>query len=68
MTHKTTGKASLKLGLIRAMKQLKKSELIKEEEQKLFSEMQLLKNLDHPNIVKLFELYQDSNNYYLITE
>jgi len=30
--------------------------------------MQLLKNLDHPNIVKLYELYQDANNYYLITE
>jgi len=39
------------------MKQLKKSALIKEEEEKLFSEMNLLKNLDHPHIVKLFELY-----------
>jgi len=34
----------------------------------MFSEMNLLKNLDHPHIVKLYELYQDSNNYYLITE
>ncbi|CAK57234.1 unnamed protein product (macronuclear) [Paramecium tetraurelia] len=61
VTHKTTG-------LIRAMKQIRKSELIKEDEQKMFSEMNLLKNLYHPNIVKLYELYQDSNNYYLITE
>ncbi|CAD8206046.1 unnamed protein product [Paramecium pentaurelia] len=61
VTHKTTG-------LIRAMKQIRKQELIKEDEQKLFSEMNLLKNLYHPNIVKLYELYQDSNNYYLITE
>ncbi|CAD8108658.1 unnamed protein product [Paramecium primaurelia] len=61
VTHKTTG-------LIRAMKQIRKQELIKEDEQKLFSEMNLLKNLQHPNIVKLYELYQDSNNYYLITE
>ncbi|CAD8208692.1 unnamed protein product [Paramecium pentaurelia] len=61
VTHKTTG-------LIRAMKQIRKSELIKEDEQKMFSEMNLLKNLDHPHIVKLYELYQDSNNYYLITE
>ena len=50
------------------MKQIKKSELIKEEEQKLFAEMNILKNLDHPHIVKLYELYQDANNYYLITE
>ena len=34
----------------------------------MFSEMNILKNLDHPHIVKLFEFYQDSKNYYLITE
>jgi len=39
------------------MKQLKKSALIKEEEQRLFSEMNILKNLDHPHIVKLYELF-----------
>ncbi|CAK62290.1 unnamed protein product (macronuclear) [Paramecium tetraurelia] len=61
VTHKTTG-------LIRAMKQIKKSELIKEDEQKLFQEMNILKNLDHPHIVKLYELYQDQTNYYMITE
>lgn len=30
--------------------------------------MNILKNLDHPHIVKLFELFQDENNYYLVTE
>jgi calcium-dependent protein kinase len=30
--------------------------------------MTILKNLDHPHIVKLFELFQDAQNYYLITE
>ena len=30
--------------------------------------MDILKKLDHPNIVKLYELYQDDVNYYLITE
>lgn len=50
------------------MKIIKKNALIKEEEEKLFSEMNILKNLDHPHIVRLYELYQDNNNYYLITE
>jgi calcium-dependent protein kinase len=27
-----------------------------------------LKKLDHPNIVKIFEFYQDKLNFYLITE
>ena len=61
VTHKTTG-------LVRAMKQLKKSALIKEEEERLLQEMKILRYLDHPNVVKLFELYQDEQNYYLITE
>ena len=50
------------------MKIMKKSSLIKEEENKLFSEMNILKSLDHPNIVKLYELFQNEENYYLITE
>ncbi|EGR29125.1 hypothetical protein IMG5_162280 [Ichthyophthirius multifiliis] len=61
VTHKNTG-------MVRAMKTLKKSSVIKEEEERLFSEMNILKNLDHPNILKLIELFQDSKNYYLITE
>jgi len=28
----------------------------------------ILKTLDHPNILKLIELFQDDSNYYLITE
>ena len=50
VTHKTSG-------MVRAMKSLKKSSILKEEQERLFSEMNILKNLDHPHIVKLFELY-----------
>jgi len=53
---------------VRAMKTIKKTSIIKEEEEKLFSEMNILRTLDHPNIIKLFELFQDNRNYYLITE
>ena len=61
VTHK-------KSKMVRAMKQIKKSALVKEDEERLFNEMNILKTLDHPHIVKLFELYQDSRCYYLITE
>jgi calcium-dependent protein kinase len=30
--------------------------------------MELIKRLDHPNIVKVHEQYSDKKNYYLITE
>ncbi len=61
VTHRATG-------LKRAMKTIKKNSLIKEEEERMFAELNILKYLDHPNIVKLFELYQDDKYYYLITE
>lgn len=32
------------------------------------TEIQMLKSLDHPNIIKIYEFYQDDENYYLITE
>ena len=32
------------------------------------SEINILKELDHPNIVKIFEYYEDKQNYYIVTE
>jgi len=34
----------------------------------LFNEVEILKTLDHPNILRLYEFYQDERSYYLITE
>jgi calcium-dependent protein kinase len=34
----------------------------------MFAEMDILKELDHPNIVKIYELFQDQKNYYIVTE
>lgn len=50
------------------MKKIKKDKILKEDEKMLFAEVDLLKELDHPHIVKLYELYEDHKNYYLITE
>jgi serine/threonine protein kinase len=32
------------------------------------SEIEIMKKVDHPNIVKLFDVYQTTNNMYIITE
>lgn len=53
---------------MRALKTIKKDAIPKEDEKRLLSEMNILKVLDHPNIIKLIELYQDEKHYYLITE
>lgn len=60
-THKTTN-------MVRAMKTVKKSQVVREKEHELFNEVAILKLLDHPNIIKLFELFQDETHYFLITE
>jgi calcium-dependent protein kinase len=28
----------------------------------------VLSNLDHPNIVNIFEFYEDEKNFYIVTE
>ena len=56
------------LEIVRAMKKLKKTNLIKEDEGTFFSEIDILKTLDHPNIIKVYELFEDELDYYLVTE
>lgn len=34
----------------------------------LQNEIHILTHVDHPNIVKLFEVYEDSNSYFLVME
>ena len=55
-----------KMNLLRAMKVIPVKS--KTSEQKTDEEIELLKQLDHPNIVKLFEYFSDNDKYYLITE
>ena len=35
---------------------------------KFINEITILKMLDHPNIIKLYEFFEDTRNYYLVTE
>jgi calcium-dependent protein kinase len=54
---------------VRAMKLVEKKKLATEEEKtKFLTEIQILKSLDHPNVLKIFEFYQDKKNYYIIIE
>ena len=52
-----------------AMKAIKISEkLSSKEEQEIINEIFILKNLDHPNVIKIFEFYKKKDEYDLITE
>ena len=60
--HRVTGEK-------RAVKTIHKRSLRTDEEKAMiFSEVSILLSLDHPNIIKLHEYYQDEQNYYIITE
>ncbi|CAG9320382.1 unnamed protein product [Blepharisma stoltei] len=53
----------------RAVKTVHKKKLRNESErQMIFNEVSILSKLDHPNILKIYEFYQDEKNYYIITE
>lgn len=53
---------------IRAVKIIKKECLQGNEKLRFFYEMEIMKKLDHPNILRIFEVFQDQKRYYLITE
>lgn len=53
--------------MVRAMKVIPKSKLKKEGEEKLIEETSILSQMDHPNIVKLFEIFNDENAFYLVS-
>jgi calcium-dependent protein kinase len=62
ITHRATGET-------RAVKTIHKKNLRSEDErQTFFNEVSVLTAIDHPNVLKLYEFYQDEKNYYLITE
>ena len=52
--------------LIRAMKVIPKHN--QKNNQEILREIDILKNLDHPNVMKIYEFLEDENNYYLIQE
>ena len=57
-------------GQLRAMKIITKK-IIEDTEKAdadILNEIEILKKMDHPNIVKIFEFYNSTKNYYLITE
>ncbi len=54
---------------LRAMKVISK-ELIQSgvDSNEISNEIKILSRLDHPNIMKIYEFFEDKNNFYIITE
>jgi calcium-dependent protein kinase len=57
------------IGATRAMKIIQKVEDVDENNVlEILNEINVLKKIDHPNIIKIFECYMQKGNYYLVTE
>ncbi len=57
----------------RAMKKIRKEkkldkELQKKKDEEIMNEIEILKSIDHPNIVKIYEFFSTPDYYYLVTE
>jgi calcium-dependent protein kinase len=53
---------------VMAMKVIPKKNCTTASTSTLLNEIEVLKKLDHPNILKVYEFYQDETNYYIIME
>jgi len=59
----------LSTGQERAMKKIQKNtKSKKEDDEDIINEIEILKKLDHPNIVKIFEFYNSPDHFFIITE
>ena len=57
------------IGVYRAMKKLLGSGTKDpDKEKEILNEIEMLKSIDHPNIVKVFEFYNTKDGYYIITD
>ena len=56
--------------IIRALKEISKEKMMvnQESSKELKNEIEILKNIDHPNIMKIYEFFEDETNIYLINE
>lgn len=50
------------------MKTISRTINFAKDESSFMKEVEILKNLDHPNIIKIYDFYYDNNNYYIINE
>jgi len=57
-----------KTNVTRAVKIIHKAVATPEEQERLTNEVNILKSLDHPSIMQVYEFYQDEERFYIVSE
>ena len=55
-------------GQVRAVKIIYKENATEEELKRILREVEILRKLDHPNIIKVYEFFQDEKHFFIVTE
>eukprot|EP01017_Pseudomicrothorax_dubius_P025872 TRINITY_DN2839_c0_g1_i3.p1 TRINITY_DN2839_c0_g1~~TRINITY_DN2839_c0_g1_i3.p1 ORF type:complete len:506 (-),score=114.62 TRINITY_DN2839_c0_g1_i3:62-1579(-) len=59
---------SKETGEMRAVKIINRAAQSQEEQEILMNEVSVLKQMDHPHIIKIYEYFQDARCFYIVTE
>mgnify|MGYP003564681016 CR=1 FL=1 len=54
--------------VLRAIKSIPKAELTEETDKQLVGEVEILRTLDHPNIIKIYEMIEEEDSINVVTE
>ncbi|CAK9030650.1 Calcium/calmodulin-dependent protein kinase type 1 (CaM kinase I) (MnCaMKI), partial [Durusdinium trenchii] len=57
-----------KTGEVLAVKIMKKRKITREEYEAIMSEIAILADMDHPNVIKMHGMWEDKNHVYVVTE
>ena len=60
-THRESGEK-------RAVKVLRKDAMDEDETAAMLNEINILRGLDHPNVVKIYEYFEDAKRFYIVTQ
>jgi len=55
-------------GVIRAVKLLRKDMMSDDQDKRFKAEINMMSRMDHPNILKIYEVFEDHKRYYVISE
>lgn len=58
----------MQTGIKRCIKKISKKNFTQDQSESIMNEIKILKEIDHPNIIKIIEYYESKRSLYIVTE